>query len=78
MEEQTAIHLLTRCSLIPMDLRDGLSSIIIKNNNLQHKDYIYDDAMLILNCRSDMAFLEMCHKVVKGNFLNLRRKITLT
>ena len=78
MEEQTAIHLLTRCSLIPMDLREGLSSIIIKNNNLQGMDSIYDDAMLVLNCRSETAFLDMCHKVVKGSFVKLCRKIILT
>ena len=66
-DEQTAIHLLSSCDLVDMDLKCNSSRSMV--------DLAAEQCSTILNCSRDYMFVNLCIGIVESQGLNLRRKI---
>ena len=71
VEEQTAIHLLTRCPLVEDVVRDQAGYLLSIGNGISIEGF--DDLGLVgtLNCSRDPKFIEVCRMVVCNESLNL-------
>ena len=78
VEEQTAIHLLTRCALVEDVVRDQAGYLLSIVNGISIEGF--DDLGLVgaLNCSRDPLFIEVCRMLVCNESLNLRTEINLS
>ena len=78
-DEQTAIHLLSSCDLVDMDLKCQAKHIItLCNSSRSMVDLAAEQCSTILNCSRDYMFVNLCIGIVESQGLNLRRKINLS
>ena len=78
-DEQTAIHLLSSCDLVDMDLKCQAKHIItLCNSSRSMVDLAAEQCSTILNCSRDYMFVNVCVGIVESQGLNLRRKINLS
>ena len=77
-DEQTAIHLLTRCALVEDVVRDQAGYLLSIVNDISIEGF--DDLGLVgaLNCSRDPLFIEVCRMLVCNESLNLRTEINLS
>ena len=80
VEEQTVIHLLTRCALVEDVVRDQAGYLLVLSIGNSISIEGFDDLGLVgaLNCSRDPKFIEVCRMVVCNESLNLRRVINLS
>ena len=78
-DEQTAIHLLSSCDLVDMDLKCQAKHIItLCNSSMSMVNLAAEQCSTILNCSRDYMFVNLCIGIVESQGLNLRRKINLS
>ena len=75
VEEQTAIHVLTNCSLTEESLRnEAIYYLNIANDDLSFEEL---GCVAILNCSRDPGFIRTCRDILDNDQLLLRRKISI-
>ena len=73
LEEQTAFHLVSSCSLTPDNVKDAMMENMMKYNGTT----LIEDEISLINCSRDKSFIKGCLQVVQNGSLKLRSKIQL-
>ena len=76
-EEQTAMHLLTRCPSVDEELSDAAIYYLVLCNKVNDMSEILYDDIAILNSSRDPKFIDICCQIVMNDKLMLRKKIEL-
>ena len=72
-DEQTALHLLSSCELVDMDLKCQAKRIItLCNSGRSMVDLAAEQGSIILNCSTDHMFISVCIEIVESQGLNLK------
>ena len=74
-EEETADHLLFRCTEVEEELRRDVATTFRQANNLNERDDIETDFISILNCSRNKEFIKSCIHVLSS--INIRVSIVL-
>ena len=77
VEEQSAFHVLTNCTLVDETLRNVIISRLLYANDIADSNNLIADHISVLDCSRDEIFISKALEVIRNKNLKLRTKIKL-
>ena len=77
--EQTALHILTDCNIVPSSTRNVIIECMMLHNMIEDEDNLVADEVSILNCSRDpIFFIKLCLSIILSNNPPIHSKIVLS